>query len=77
MIRLTAALFDTQMLVGTVFALSAVMMGAKFYIDRNVQREDVRPESTHRQADFVSARSLSRPALCRSRFSLPVSTCWS
>jgi len=37
------ALCDAQMLVGTVFALSAVMMGAKFYIDRNVQREDVRP----------------------------------
>ena len=31
-----------QVLVGTVFVLSAVMMGAKFYIDRNVQREDVR-----------------------------------
>ena len=29
--------------MGTVFVLSAVMMGAKFYIDRNVQREDVRP----------------------------------
>jgi hypothetical protein len=31
-----------QILVGTVFVLSAVMMAGKFYIDRSVQPEDVR-----------------------------------
>ena len=32
----------SQVLVGTVFVLSGVMMAAKLYIDRSVQPEDVR-----------------------------------
>jgi len=47
-----------QMLVGTVFALSAVMMGAKFYIDRNVQREDVRPYPLLWSSDLKLPRTL-------------------
>ena len=45
------------MLVGTVFALSAVMMGAKFYIDRNVQREDVRPYPSCRSNELLTCRA--------------------